>query len=504
MALADYYGRSALAAAQALGGGFDQTRFRALLEATAVGVAFSVTAADASEGRRLLEMTVRLLARLYPRMQIDPGSGAENEADRLARLARNINPNIELVEREAKVGIRVGGGASPYPDTVYAASNGWDAYVSLSDTPPVGDSTLPFGAGAAACLATANVFRRVFIGDWPNTADRDLVFSTFDLTAAPTSMGSTAIVGRVRAEEGVLVGVGAIGNAVLWALAEAPGEGRLHLVDHEYVELTNLQRYVLAERDDEGAVKVEIGSRSFRTSSLVAVPHALTWAEFASRFGYSWPRALLAVDNAADRRAIQASLPRWIANAWTQPGDLGVSVHPSFTDGGACVACLYLQKQRLKNEDELIAEALGVPDRTPHVRDLLYTGKPPQRPFLELVADRLDAPREALEPFRSRSIRDLYVAGICGGAILPLGAAGAADPNLHVPLAHQSAFAGILLAASFVRSLSDSAFEDTTVARFDLLRPVAEPQPQRAQKHGDGRCICEDPDYRAAYEEKWL
>jgi hypothetical protein len=32
---------------------------------------------------------------------------------------------------------------------------------------------------------------------------------------------------------------------------------------------------------------------------------------------------LAGVDSARDRRAVQAALPGWAMNAWTQPGDLG-------------------------------------------------------------------------------------------------------------------------------------------------------------------------------------
>ena len=63
-------------------------------------------------------------------------------------------------------------------------------------------------------------------------------------------------------------------------------------------------------------------------------------AEFLQKKRYKVDRLLLALDSAYHRRAAQASLPRWIANAWTQPGDLGVSTH-DFLDG-ACVYCLYL------------------------------------------------------------------------------------------------------------------------------------------------------------------
>src|SRR6266403_734495 len=61
-------------------------------------------------------------------------------------------------------------------------------------------------------------------------------------------------------------------------------------------------------------------------------------AEFVRTAGYDWPHVLVALDTAADRRSVQASLPKWIANSWTQPGDLGLSVHGQFDGPGACLS----------------------------------------------------------------------------------------------------------------------------------------------------------------------
>jgi hypothetical protein len=260
---------------------------------------------------------------------------------------------------------------------------------------------------------------------------------------------------------------------------------------------------VLAGRDDEDRVKVELADRFFDSASVDVIPHKLDWASFVGEFGYRWPAVLLALDSARDRRAAQASLPRWIANSWTQPGDLGISIHPTFTSSGACVSCLYLQDEKRKNEDELIADALRVPELVPQVRQFLHTGEAMNPQFLDLVAERLGQPPIRLAPFAGRHIRSLYIEGICGGAVLPLGEAGTPDASLHVPLAHQSALAGILLAASYERSRSAPAFTETRILRIDLLRALPQLEAMPAQKRGDGRCICEDPDFRAAYSKKW-
>jgi hypothetical protein len=52
---------------------------------------------------------------------------------------------------------------------------------------------------------------------------------------------------------------------------------------------------------------------------------------------------------------------------------------------------------------------------------------------------------------RGRPIRELYVEGVCGGGLIPLGVIGLPRQELHVPLAHQSALAGVLLASALAK-----------------------------------------------------
>lgn len=496
MALADYYARGALAAAQILND-FDEVRFRARLEETPVGIAFDEKASGAAEGEALLDLLVRLLARLYPRLTlIGPGKTVRH----LAELAKAINPVVELAD-DAQVGVAVGGSPDTFETTCFAGARGWDALISARRPQPIGDSANPFGAGAAACLAAANVFRRVFLPDSAVQVDESVRLSlmAMDRVAQPTPARRDTW--RLR-DSAVLAGVGAVGNAALWALARARLEGMLHLVDPQKIELSNIQRYVVASRSDDGRAKVDVGV-GVPTNGLTLVPQEMTLEAFLSSHGYVWDAFLIGLDTAGDRRAAQAALPRWIANAWTQPRDLGVSIHPAFGDDGACVACLYLPDNRLPNEDELVTQALSVPDRQMEVRTLLYSGAPVPRAFLEAVANAIGHPIEALLPFEGRSIRDLYVEGFCGGAVIPLGEAGLPPEDLHVPLAHQSALAGVVLAAGLVRSALGADPPITSATRLNILQSVGTDLSQPVRARRDGRCLCDDPVYASRYRAKW-
>src|SRR5258708_5377787 len=450
MGFADYYGRNAVAASQVLAG-YDDERIRDVLSNVRVGIAIGADAVDCAEGDPLIDLFVRLAARFYPTLVLRGNAAAKPARAALRDLARRINPKIEFADTptiEVVIGTReLPTGGMP---RIFVGSNGWHALVSATLPQRVGRSNNPFGPGAAACLAAANLFRATFQPDTPDL-DRD---ATFPVVPIPPDGVSQVPTGAVFGEV-PLIGNGAIGHAAAWALCRVPMNGVVHLVDHEVIDLGNLQRYVLAERADEHAAKVDVLRRYF-TGSIKVETHQQRFASFVDSHGSHWSRMLLALDSARDRRAAQASLPKWIGNAWTQPGDLGVSTH-DFMDG-ACVGCLYLPQHALLNEDALIAAALGIPDRVMEVRTLLYNGAGVTPPLLEAIAAAGDIPIERLLPFIGRPVRTLYTEGFCGGAVIPLGRARPPPPQFHLPFNPQPPPARVLLAPPVVTQTAQQAW----------------------------------------------
>jgi hypothetical protein len=494
MALAEYYDRSALAAAQVIAG-FDEKFFRGTLEATAVGLSFGGDAVDSAEGQALLDLTVRLLARFYPTVVITPRPDATAVATELVELARAVNPRITVGD-QATIGIAVGSDAPVFDSSIFAGSDGWIARLSATKPQEIGRGVLPFGAGAAACLAVSQLFRRVLLSE---PAGPDIEFSCLagrDYLEQPDLPSA----GWLLPDAAVLVGCGATGEAAVWTLRRSPIRGALHLVDPEPVELSNLQRYILTTRTDEHTSKSLLAAAHLG-QKLTAWPYEGAWADFTAEHGYRWETVLSAVDSAAGRREVQAALPKWIANAWTQPGDLGVSIH-SFRDG-ACLACLYLPSGETQNEDIIVATALGVPEHVVDVRTLLYNNAPVPPALLDAVAAGLGIDRSLLDSYEQLPIRRLYTEGVCGGKVLPLGAAGMPRQEVHVPLAHQSALAGVLLAARLVRQAAGLDPQRTEITRLDVLSGVGAEHTQLALKDTRGICICQDNDYKTVYDGKW-
>jgi hypothetical protein len=99
-------------------------------------------------------------------------------------------------------------------------------------------------------------------------------------------------------------------------------------------------------------------------------------------------------------------------------------------------------------------------------------------------------------------VREPYSAGICAAAAIPLAQLGSLPREMHVPLAHQSALAGVQLAAAWARALAEPE-PATRVMRIDLMSEIGSVLTQPAQRDGSDRCLCSDPDFATRWEEKW-
>jgi enoyl-CoA hydratase/carnithine racemase len=527
MALARYFHKAALSAASLLRG-MDYSTVQRVLEGQVVAMRYDASAVASQEGRWTVELLVNLLARLYPSLVIVPLNQAERTLeDLLVGRARAINPLIDIVPSAGSATISVVVGATAHDGaepTMYVGSNDWTVRTSSRSPVGSGASDIPFGAGAAACLGAAWVFRQVF-REYPPFAG-----SSSHTDPDPEAMEASLIdlgphgvhaleLAEIDIGESFLVGVGAVGNAAVWALARTPGlHGQLHLIDGERLDISNVQRYVLTDEADEDREKVEVAAEEWVRAAdergeprnrLAVTPHPSHWAEFVQRRGdYQFERVLLALDSAEDRIAVQASLPRWVVNAWTQPENLGVSRH-EFIGSGPCVACLYLPRGSRRNLDEMVAEAIRAegPEALMEIRAKLHSGEPIGAEFVRVVAERVGIPVEPLLPFANASLHAFFTQAVCGGVLLGLGAElGPARPT-EVPMAFQSAMAGILLAAELVvdaGALRGSALPART--ELNLLRPagmVALRPHSPALKDESGRCLCADEVFRRAYLRKY-
>lgn len=507
MARADYFDRAIQAAFHVLDN-LNQQLFLEKVDNCRVAVAFD-NDVETAEGDASVDLVVRLLARFYPKLAILPlDPVAEAVAPKFKALARAINPKIAVAERAngireaivvGKTSLKIRG-VSP----IYIGSHGWIAGLSCKE--PIGSmpSNNPFGAGIAACLGAASVFRHIF-----TNAPRDdgIRISALDLdpqASEPLNPGDS----RIDLGEVFLVGAGAIGHGFLWGLSRFTDlKGRLHVIDHDNVDLFNMQRYILTERKDNGLPKSRKAADIFAHHPGIQVnPITAKWEEYLDSVPsdqWLFDRVVSALDTPEDRINLQASLPRWIVNAWTGSGDIGIS-HHDFKEH-ACLACLYMPSKEALNEDQLLAQAFGFPQDQAtllEIRTKIETAWLIERSFLERISVAKEVPIEKLLPFEGQMLRSLYSQGVCSGAVMEL-ANGLSIQRAEVPMPFQSALAGILEAAVLVAH-AGGLIQLPKMTRINLMKPFPKTSGFSWNPAKHARCFCNDDEYINRFSEKYM
>ena len=145
---------------------------------------------------RFLISSVRLAARLYPSLTLLASPAGDQCVGELTNLAKAINPNIELRRTGTPDVVLAVGTDAPSVDapTVYAGCDEWLGFVGTNHRYAISDTGNPFGAGFAACLAAANLFRFLFVPDGRSHLMMTLVF----LPTSSPSRASQRLHSRIR------------------------------------------------------------------------------------------------------------------------------------------------------------------------------------------------------------------------------------------------------------------------------------------------------------------
>ena len=435
------------------------------------------------------ELTANLVARLYPRVAL---SGTSHDRDRIEGILRGINPRIAVV-KEAPDELTIALGAHQGSDFVLPSASGWVA--ALGNRVAGEGPANPYAASMAAALGVGELFCRAFDRGWP-AASFSLSLLNYD-----QSTGAEIELSGLEAGKMLFAGAGAVGNAAIWVLArDTEMRGSYDFVDHETLTLPNLQRYVLGTFRDVGTRKVDLATREFKERQLSTSPFFETLEAHADKTGgLQTPTILVSVDNVETRRATQALLPRLVINGWTGENSAGASWHV-FNHDAACLSCLYLPRGQAPSAIDQAAAALGIPIE--RARILWIARQPLTDDDVTLISNALSVDKKRLMPWRGRTLGELYTEVVCGGVALDLAGVGRLET---VPLAHQSVLAGVMAAAELRKRLDPSLATlvqpEVLVSVDDVLRPP--PAIWRKPRARETGCICGDPYYRSAYQEKW-
>ena len=505
-------------AAGPLLGGLSESELGERLEGTTLVLEIDHDAAEDAANRAGFLLAVNLGARLYPRLGIDAGEALSADA---VALARSINPGCEFGPSRGRELVLTWLGGEPAAERVTACAQGWAAVIDGEDPAQVGAN--PLAAMTAAALGIGELFRALFADRLPHGRIEPSPFTLDLLTLAEPAESPPPLPGKIDLGTVHLAGCGAIGEAFVAALRELPVTGTLVAVDHEDVDEGNLQRYLLVGISDVGVAKPALVERALEGTRLSVEPVASRWGA-DERTAPGRETIVSALDTRQGRIELQGGLPRETFNAWTQPEDIGVSRHQAFGET-PCLACLAWPTRARPSRSQMIAEALGEhelrvnhylgnnvpvgqPLPAPMIQGTRRLQVPPEasgwteRSLLVDLIERHDLPPGPFENLGGLMVEQLYHDAVCAGMLIEHGAD--REGEISVPLAHQSALAGILLASALaidrvpeLRALRPVA----SVARYDVLRGGEQHLPRPRERQD--RCICWDSDYQAAYAERW-
>jgi hypothetical protein len=458
-------------------------------------------------------LSINLCARLYPQIRL-LGDAAAVEA--AAKLILTINPQCDVTESEGEADAVLSWRGLPAEPGVFASATGWNSIID--DETNLGVPAAAPAAMAAGAVAVGQVFRTAFADLLGEKGRRSREPGGFNLVSLRPRDDRPPIPLRFDIKRVHLLGAGAVGEAAVATLVAARAEGELIAIDDQNIDLPNLQRYVLTRDTSERTPKVDLVEAACRGSRIAVVKIPSRWGSDPRAIPGVAETVLVGVDSADARIAVQAGLPRRIYNGFTGPFDLGWSRHETF-GVAPCLACLYWPTRNLPSSYEVIAMDIGEHP----LRVLLYlTSKLPVGLPLQVVqAPRLMiAPSDAAtwvqrallddlaqrfgisdtSPWAAMPLEQLYHEGICGGGLVREN--NGARGDITVPLAHQSALAGVMLASQLLiaADASLSSLRPPEIeARYNMFgSPSQAPAVPRSRVPG---CICSDDFYLGRYRE---
>jgi hypothetical protein len=187
----------------------------------------------------------------------------------------------------------------------------------------------PIAAGtAAASLAVRSAVHQIALAAGGSDGLVLPASQVIDLTI-PRRHGPVAI-GDVP-----MISAGAITNGLLFALLRVPGiRGLLEVFDDDRLEITNLNRYVLARADQLGELKA-LGLGTYSNSDLTILPHPERYTPGASAGAR---RILVGADDIEVRWAAQHDVDEWLGIGATSHLFSEVTTHAT---GGPCAGCVH-------------------------------------------------------------------------------------------------------------------------------------------------------------------
>lgn len=249
-------------------------------------------------------------------IHISPKFYRRKVASTIVSMLESIDPcgNFSIVEKpRARYDAVLAIGTPPQvnPD-VSIDSNGWIAYISKAkiNLSLNRKKQNPIGAGAAACFGAGEIFKYLLDLKDENHYIKKVPFSTFDYSMNHAHFLNPDIPENKRLGNVQMVGVGAIGSAVVFFLCMSPIGGSLTLIDHENIDISNLNRYMIATVEDVDRPKIEVATEYLSHHQINIASYQCKYDNYVKEKGAgNFDVVLPLVDNNEARHQVQMNMP---------------------------------------------------------------------------------------------------------------------------------------------------------------------------------------------------
>ena len=337
-------------------------------------IAIDRNIAKSLNGQVMLLVTSNLLSRFCRNISLMCDSGAEQVhiprkwregkfESAILRMLRRIDPfgDFRLVnfdDDEYDHIIAIGNPQIRGNPSFGIDSNGWLSYVKKDRTVPPLARRLqnPMGASASACMVVSEAFKSM-LGIGTSIQD-DVCFSTFDYSVDKIDPINPNLLGYIDLKDVQMVGCGALGSAVSFFLSMLPVTGTITLIDHDQIEVSNLNRCPTFTIEDVGKMKVSVIAEYLSETDMKTNAFSGRYSEFVDLHGAGNPDVVLSlVDENKPRHEIQMNMPKLILYGATGEWTLTVGRHRALEDD--CHICRFPEIDQKNGECATVSITRG-------------------------------------------------------------------------------------------------------------------------------------------------
>lgn len=452
-------------------------------------------------GQIMIKTLVNLVSRFVDKIYIKlPDSMKELEAA-LASMATSVDTeSFTVTPPNADVIISVGNTSLNSDFIVRINSNGWASYLTCNNELSISNNPIdnPIGAMGAACLGATEVFKRLLELEgcekrWTHDHPSHLEYSFLNYSCSTDNADFPTTINFD--ERILLVGVGAVGSAFIYALSNINNIfANIDVIDPDNFDDSSLNRCQIAFKDKINHNKAQV-AETYATNSLQIKSYPQNFEDFKTKNGINHPIIVSTVDKNDARYQIQSELPKLIFHGATGKQIAAVSIIKFLEN--ACLCCIF---NGHSSYDEVISKETGIPEN--EVKEALASNGIFSETHLDFMRKKMGEKAEKFLEHIGKPFRDVYTQEMCG-AIQVETSAGVKSASVSFV----SFFAGLALVAELIKYTTSSLHSYPMITsedflQFNLFIPSLLSPIRRVK---EPKCIlnCDDGDIHGIFIRKW-